>query len=617
MATPKWQPGRLYAPGSIVQPLSAQASGPDPVIDGNMVNGFADWWFSPAGGTASIRDDKVYAPGSRSGWYTNGGDRLVVELTQHPVQPGQRINGQAFFSLDTPDDSLSRGQSRIAWFDVNGDPISNSEGELIRGESRGEWRRSTVSANAPSNARFASFAYYVTANGHGGVLFSGATWDLGTPTIPAGLVYKAVQPALGYSGANEPAWPPVNGEQVIDNEVVWEAMIVSQIIWQAKPILKSGPVEPEWPEAVGGFVQDGTINWEAVSFHVEDPRCPNSPYVVIDRGKVYAGDEDIIAFCAVNNPLDWTTRKNAGYIAFGLNKYGANPVRALGLYRGNLAAFNSQGFQLWQIDPDPELNAILDALPIGSIFHKAFAPVSNDAFFLARLGVRTIGIAASSTNLKAGDVGLPIDPLVQAKINNGEEPISLYSSSAGQYWLIFRYPLAAEPNSEVFVYTITQIGQVGAWSRYLVPFSIDAYTIDGDILVVRGGNEVLEIEEGIGTDRTDSPNEVEFESTLWWPYLSMGSIGQDKGMEGFDIVTEVAEGVDPLTVALPRVSFGWDQRNRALFTEEIECPLDTEPDYFIPMELTAPSISVKIRYTGAGWQFTALNLYLQGWSLGR
>lgn len=112
----------------------------------------------------------------------------------------------------------------------------------------------------------------------------------------------------------------------------------------------------------------------------------------------------------------------------------------MGVYRGNLAVWSPSTFQVWQVDPDPAVMALLDAMEgIGSMHQQAVQPVSDDLFFLAALGVRTVSIAEGANNLAAGDVGVPIDVLVQAEANQPDvEPVASYYPSGGQFWLAFR-----------------------------------------------------------------------------------------------------------------------------------------------------------------------------------
>jgi hypothetical protein len=202
---------------------------------------------------------------------------------------------------------------------------------------------------------------------------------------------------------------------------------------------------------------------------VTDERCPNSKVVAIAASKIFAGDGDIIPYCATVDPLDWSTPDDAGYLPFGLQTHGANPVSAMGLYRGNLVAFNSAGFQMWQVDQDPANMALLDAAPIGSTDARAIKPLQNDLVFLNPVGVRNISIAGASTNLQAGSTGEPVDALVGPKIRSGEyDPISAFIPAYGQYWVIF--------GPEAFVLTLNE-GKGGKWSRYVFPEAITDTTL--------------------------------------------------------------------------------------------------------------------------------------------
>jgi hypothetical protein len=254
-------------------------------------------------------------------------------------------------------------------------------------------------------------------------------------------------------------------------------VLTSRVVWEAEPILVSGGTEPEWPTLVGGTVVDNTIAWRAISRRIEDERCPQSKVVAIAASKIFAADNDIIAFSATVNPLDWSTPDDAGYIPFGLNTYGSNPVTALGLYRGNLIAFNSEAFQMWQVDQDPANMAILDAVPVSCTFPHSVQSVANDLVFCNPVGIRNINIAGASTNLQAGQFGEAVDPLVTAKINAAEfEPLGLYYPARGQYWLLF--------GPEAFVLTINGTKDQ-SWSRYVFPEEITDWTLHGDQLYLR------------------------------------------------------------------------------------------------------------------------------------
>lgn len=254
------------------------------------------------------------------------------------------------------------------------------------------------------------------------------------------LTQGAGEGSSGLSGPSEPIWPTAVGETVADNEVIWEAVGVDSVTWEASSILTSGGVEPTWPTEPSSFVSDNNIAWETVPLRIEDENCPHTKVVAIAASKVFAGDTDIVRFCATLNARDWSSEDDAGFLPSGLQQKSQVGVDAMGVYRGNLAVWSASTFQVWQVDPDPSAMALLDAMEgIGSIHQQAVQPVSDDLFFLAALGVRTVSIAEGANNLAAGDVGVPIDTLVQVEANAVDvEPVASYYPSAGQYWLAFR-----------------------------------------------------------------------------------------------------------------------------------------------------------------------------------
>lgn len=261
-----------------------------------------------------------------------------------------------------------------------------------------------------------------------------------TFTIIGGGSEPVETPAGGMSGNTEPVWPSVVGVSVQDNEITWEGLGADAVTWEASSILTSGQTEPTWPTTNGSFISDNNIAWETIPLRIEDENCPHTKVVAIAASKVFAGDTDIVRFCATLNARDWSSEDDAGFLPSGLQQKSQVGVDAMGVYRGNLAVWSASTFQVWQVDPDPAAMALLDAMEgIGSIHQQAVQPVSDDLFFLAALGVRTVSIAEGANNLAAGDVGVPIDILVQTEVNQPDvEPIATYYPGAGQYWLAFR-----------------------------------------------------------------------------------------------------------------------------------------------------------------------------------
>lgn len=768
MATPKWEPGKLYPPGSLVVPRSSASSALPAIANGGFEDGSTGWTL-PAGMT--VASDRPFS-GMKSLLVDGVNGLLTAVYDPSPVTAGTKITAKAMRNQGGASKGNNVGWVLLKWLDADGNLLKESEGNKITSSKSNAYHQTSVTDTAPSGTASVSVALRVQRNSPESSNFDDVSWSLVSSPTP-GIMYRATQASAGYSATTEPAWPPNVGETVIDNEVTWEGVLMSRIVWEANAILVSGENEPDWPGEIGTSVSDNTISWTAVNPATLDANCPQSKIVAIAKFKVYAGDGDVVRYTATLNPQDWSSEKDAGYLGTGLQQNGANRVALLNLYRANLVVMNATTFQQWQIDPDPSLMDLLDTMDgIGSIWHLAAQPVSNDLFYLSNRGVRTVGMSGTTNNLKAGDVGLPVDEMVRALVselvetnnargNENLQPIGLYLPSMGQYWLAFNrevnpddtstgaaidvcpglaendtpvdpeiwytdeitlsdqsaaddaelqfaylpwyrnddeadsaieigsYILSAEVTftikvdsevmeehtisagitsgesapigtqetgeektytvtlssagfktswassilaiavtstigtrtitvsnisaiytlsdrasgaarpprkySEVMVYTLTQVGQVGAWSRYIFPFPIDAWAQEGDDLYARDGNTVYRISEDIGCrDRWSGVESGEsaywerFDAIIQWPWLDMGPPGIDKQMEDFDVVGY--GGVE--------VEVGYDQTEPGYFTEPYPVVADTLRGTTIPMPLTSPSYSVRLRYRG-------------------
>jgi hypothetical protein len=590
MATPKWQAAKLYLPGAIVQPIAGSPPPLPALANGGFESGDTIW-IKPSGW--AITNSGPAYEGSWYGLYTGTG-QASLEYPNVAVTPGQTISAQAYFRVANVGDG---GAVLLSWLDSGLNEIVNNAGNIVRAAG---YTLSSVTGTAPANAAWVNLG--VSANRTIGALVAvdNVQWAHVSGGAPAGLVYKAVQAAAGVSNTSEPVWPLTPGATVVDGGVTWQAILATRVEWEASPILKSGVTEPaSWPTAVGGSVSDGTISWEAISRRVEDDKCPNSKVVAIMASKIFAADKDIVRYSATANPLVWSSADDAGYLATGLQQSNANSMAVLAPYRGNLVAMNASCLQNWQVDPDPEAMALLDQMEgIGSNWQKAAQPVANDLLYLSQLGVRSVSIAAGAQSIAAGDIGMPIDPLVQAAISdavsNNKSPIATYYPSQGQYWLAFpRYPTGAE--TTVFVCTMN--GGSPKWSRYLFPFVIAAFAQREDDLYIRTGDNVLRVSESALTDYLAAA----IEGAVWWPYLDCGQAGVSKRLHGFDIV---ASGE-------PSISIGYDQNNINAFTPPYQVSPDTLPGGVIPMSVTAPTFSIKVEFApGVAWTLSSVQLYL-------
>jgi len=585
MSTPAWSPASLYQPGALVVPRTAPQTGAVALANGDFENGTAGWslagtavWVAAGGliGPAAIRSEG-------SGEANDGS----VTSGRYPVTPGQSItlSGMGRVGGGTAGTGFAIA---LVWYDENDALISSTQSAMLRLQQIGSsWRQVSVVGSAPARARYvrAQGVMNVSESGTTSVIWmDGFSWTYKSPNT-FGLMYRATQAAPGLSSSVEPVWPGALGGSVTDGEVTWQAVSISRVVWEARPIMRTGTTEPVWPLVDGGSVLDGTVLWLARTNRVTDPSCPNSPVVAIAASKVFAADGDIVRFSATANPRDWSTTQDAGYLPTGLQQANSNDAAVLAPYRGNLTVFNASSFQMWQVDPDPEAMAILDQMDgVGSSWQHAAQPVANDLFYLSQLGVRTVGIANAAENLASGDVGSPVDELIREEMAAGGRIVATYYPGAGQFWLAF----ARAGATTVHVYTMARVGQAGAWSRYTFPFSVEAFAQLGDDLYIRHGNSISVVSELASSDQVGG-SEINFPGLVWWPWLDFGTPGQTKMMEGFDYVG-TGQG--------PSISIGYDQRNVAAFTPAYQVVNDTMPGGMVPIPVAAPTLSVKLAFAG-------------------
>lgn len=411
------------------------------------------------------------------------------------------------------------------------------------------------------------------------------------PLLDNGFQYKAIQASAAYTGATEPNWPIIAGNTVVDGGVTWQAIAKTSITWTAVPLYKSGATEPVWPITPTVTVTDNTIVWTTTPQYIADQYNPHSKSAIIMANKVFKPSVrgDVVRFSATNDPTDWTSAEDAGFLSTGLQAQADPVTRSLGQYRGNLVAWSAAEFQVWQVDPDPARNALIDTIPsIGTIYRRAHASVAGDLYFLTPLGIRSVSIAGGSTNLQAGDVGTPIDTLVQPFLTDSADPVGVFYPSGGQYWVSF--------SGQTWVYSQSRIGGIGAWSLYEWP-AFDYVAQQGGKLYLRIGDEIWLVDETTGLD-----NGVSVAATVQWPWLDFGQSGVQKRLIGLDVVGSGSS---------PTVEIGYDETNQAAFTPAYAIPADTQPGKLIPFPASAPSFSMRLRYQSqvTRWELQAASLW--------
>lgn len=598
-----WAPGTTYARGAVVRPSTSQGAFINAIPNGDFEAGNDGSWV--LGSDWSFQTSNQFQGNFCVRWNGNHSNSRITMFNFGTVTPGQSVTVTGYLNPNNGGANLSMALL-LRWYDASDTFISETPdvSNSANWQQGGGYRLVSSTGTAPANAAHVRVAIWSSSGTSPNPSYADLiSWNLEQPAAVSNFLFEAIQATAASSASIEPTWPTVSGNTVVDGGVTWKAIGTSIITWTAVPIMKSGAAEPTWPTTIGVSVTDGGMAWVCVNRQVP---APNSKAVALGASHVWAGDNDIVPYCAAVNPTDWTSANNAGYLPTGLNNYGDNPVAVLALYRSNLAVFNSSGYQLWQIDADPANNALLDAQPIGSVYQRAAQSVANDLLFLSEVGVRNIGTVGATANLQIGGTGQPVDPLVKAALKAGTyDPLSLYFPGRGQYWLIF--------GPQVFV--LTQNGaNRKTWSRYVFPDAITDWCLNGTKLYLRSaGNLVWQLDEATLVDDFGGANVV-FKGAMQWPYVSGGSLGVTKMLIGADLVgngsltIQIGFREDDPTAYYDNAGFATSLNVTAPYAL---ASADIVPGTPVPIPLSSPSYSLILVFDGnQAWSWDSANIYV-------
>jgi hypothetical protein len=395
-----WQPGYTYLPGDVVQPTTTTNSALSPPTNADFVASLTGWtagtgysWdgtksYNSTGGAAK------FAAGSASAQITNG--------NQVAVTVGQKITGQFYGMMATADPNGAYVNVRFVWYDSGHTLLSTTDGQQIVINTLGgpvTWWKVTATGTAPAGAAFCAIAAVCDNSLSAQHIWIDAFyWDYLVPGAGAQNFFTDITTVSATSGTTEPDWTNggTNTGNVTDGGITWARGQQTIIYWYTIPFCLSGTIEPTWHTNVGGATSDGGVpwlyggngkffDWICHTPQVQDANCPQNKYVALASSKIFSAA--IKTLCGSLQPrIRWTGRAKRTQVSC---RPGCKPTARMKQRQWGCIAQISlcsipKGCKCGSWTKIRPTCRLLTALPIGSIWHKALAPVNNDLFFPRR-----------------------------------------------------------------------------------------------------------------------------------------------------------------------------------------------------------------------------------------
>lgn len=326
---------------------------------------------------------------------------------------------------------------------------------------------------------------------------------------------------------------------------------------------------------------------------ITDGLCPQSQQVITLQGKVFAAAPDgaSVRFSATNNPRDWSTADDAGFLP--ISHHGGGRVTALAVYRGMLAVFTDVNVQIWRVDPDPAQHSLVDVSHgIGTEYPFSITSVSGDVLFFGHGGVRSLSQQSTTGNLSDLDIGSPVDSISERVIKdhaNNHPVLGHYSQALGKFILAC--------GNEALVYSFSKSSKVAAWSRWTLPASIQDLVDLAGVTYIRIDDVLYTLDPYMTTD-----NGQAFECVAEMGFMALKAQGSLKRLLGMDIVTD----------GQVQFSLGFDERNPEQEFLIGTLSDDTRPTGTIPVELSGTAFAPRFRsQSDQAFQVNLLTFYYE------
>lgn len=332
--------------------------------------------------------------------------------------------------------------------------------------------------------------------------------------------------------------------------------------------------------ASGAFFSGGLATGSVVQ--------PGKHVATIDE-KMYTGNQTLLVFSGVGQPTSYSTSTpGAGFIDFANQAAGAGELQTIAPFQQYGAIFAQRSIFVWFLDPDPTLNRKAQVLKnTGAVSARSVTQFGDsDLFYLDRTGVRSVRARFSTTAASTTDIGVLIDPLVQAQLlalttAERERIFGLIEPADGRFWLVMK--------NKIFVFSLFPGSKISAWSEYIpvtyaagvaTQYNIDEAVVFLNKVYLRSGNDIL-----VYGGESETLVYDETQPDVWTAYLDAEKPALPKRTKAIDVACE----------GLWDVAIAADLANTATVEPAVRVWQTTFNMASVPMEVEGSHFSVRFK----------------------
>lgn len=239
---------------------------------------------------------------------------------------------------------------------------------------------------------------------------------------------------------------------------------------------------------------------------------------------------------------------SAGFNNLANHSSGSESLKAMSEYFNRYAFFSRDTIQIWELDPNPELNNVNQIIRnTGTVAAGSVVPYGNDTVFLDRSGVRSLQGRDSSRSANINDIGTAIDPIIQDLIIN--DKINSQNSQATVDPLNGRYYLSI--GLETYIFNFFPGNKVSGWTRSFPGFRVEVFGQRELKIIARSGDNIYQLGGAQGQDGTCAifeygirgaedgiGDDLNAQADIITPFFDASDPSRFKNLQGIDIVCE-------------------------------------------------------------------------------